>query len=1098
VPSRSPIRLCAAILALAALRAAGGGPNDDWAAKGPPHPTLKVGEILPPRIRTPAFLLKDAQTLFTPGEIATARDNVARYPRARELAESIRREADYWAAWTDVALWNVVPGAEVPRSFECSTQGCPIHGRKIFEVNGGAFYPWIIDPKTPFKIKCPIGGETYPSNDYGRFYRSGFKDRSDFKGPYVDDGRGWVAPNGERYWFVAHANHWLWFMHVSAPHENLYTGLAALGRTYLLTGDPRYAHKAAVLLRRIAEVYPNMDYESQSRYGQLMAERDGTRYTGKVLNAIWETYFIAQLAETYDAIWPSIDGDAALHGFYEEDGRATRSFIEANIIEEGIDAVYQKRVRGNFGMHQRALLVMAIVRQHADNARYLRDVLDKPDGSAYLGLRPALDTLIWRDGEPYESPGYNLLWLQNISAVATLLPRLGVDISTLPRLRRLYDAPMEAIAIGRHTPAIGDTASAYGGVVGEDAAVYQRAFRAYADPRYASFLAGFGAGGEGGFRDFESLLHPPIAAVRAPEGGRRVPPQPSRLLSGYGVALLNNKADDTGASLYFGQHGNHFHLDRLHIDLFANGQPMTPDLGYPDAMNEYVPGVFTWSTHTVSHNTVMVDNAPQPGNAPGIVRLMASGETDRVIDVEAPGTYPQCDVYRRTLVMVDTGPHQSYFVDFFAVSGGRDHLYILHGPPGSFALEGGSWTPPAKGTLAGENVAPDQIYDDPVLGAPGYAGPYSGYKGSGLQHFTGVRRHLAGGWTARYTHERDPAARLDIRILEAPGDEVMLADARLSPVKSPQLLRYLLVRRTAVRARGLSSEFVSVLEPHSGHPSILSAGRVTTPGGTAVVLHRGDGRTDVVFRRLGRPAVEFQAGGHRFVADADALVASFGPDAKLESLFFAGGPCVAVDHLAFSEQTRAAGRVVGVDPAAERVQVALDDTSGRGPSGGGLQFGAADAGSLSGRIVRFTSEGGTTAYAVADAKVDGNILTLTLRDDLLVGRFRVTSADGSTLGTQARLMFAPSYAGVDALDYQLRPIGRVKSALDDRVVLNSPPPEGRALVGRDVTLLAVGKGDRMEAPFVFDLRNLNLSGGPGDALLRQARGQPAGGRTPGQ
>jgi hypothetical protein len=83
--------------------------------------------------------------------------------------------------------------------------------------------------------------------------------------------------------------------------------------------------------------------------------------------------------------------------------------------------------------------------------------------------------------------------------------------------------------------------------------------------------------------------------------------------------------DDTAVSLYFGQHVNHFHYDRMQLDLFANGQPMMPDLGYPDAMNEYVPGIYTWSMHTISHNTVTVDATPQPGNQPGIVKLLAEG-----------------------------------------------------------------------------------------------------------------------------------------------------------------------------------------------------------------------------------------------------------------------------------------------------------------------------------------------------------------------------------------------------------------------------------------------------------------------------------------
>jgi len=182
-----------------------------------------------------------------------------------------------------------------------------------------------------------------------------------------------------------------------------------------------------------------------------------------------------------------------------------------------------------------------------------------------------------------------------------------VDVSTLPRLRRLYDAPLAAIAIGRHTPAIGDTTSIYGGVVGESASVYQQAFRTYGDPRYAELLAGFGAGGGEGFRDFDSLLHEPIAAVAAPAAGRRVAPQRSRLLSGFGLGMLNDRADETAVSLYYGQHVNHAHFDRLHIDLFARAWPLTPDLGYPDAMNVFVPGVWTWSVNTIAHNTVTVD-----------------------------------------------------------------------------------------------------------------------------------------------------------------------------------------------------------------------------------------------------------------------------------------------------------------------------------------------------------------------------------------------------------------------------------------------------------------------------------------------------------
>ena len=1034
-------------------------PNDDWAATGPAPPILKVGEILPPRVHAPQFPPKDARTLFTDVEIAMARDNVANYPAARAVADKIIKEADYWADWTDEALREVVPSAEVPRSFELCPEGCPIHGKKIFETTG-SFYPWIVDPKKPFQVKCPIGGETYPSNDYGKFYRSGFKDRSDFNGPYVDDGRGWVGPNGQRYWFVACWSHWLWVSHPTALHSNVQGGLAALGRAYLLTGKARYAHKAAVLLTRIAEVYPNMEHEAQSRYGQLMAEKDGTRYTGKIVNAIWETYLVAQFAETYDAIWETIAGDTALQKQYGESAAQIRALIDGNILEEGIDAVYGKRARGNYGMHQRALLVLAIVRQHADNACYLSTVLDQPSGTVYLGLRTALNSFVWRDGQPFESPGYNILWVQNITALTELLPKLGVDISTLPRLRRLYDAVLASIVIGRHTPAIGDTTGVYGGLVGDDAAVFEEAFRAYGDTRYAEFLAGFGAGGEDGFKDFTSLLHAPIAPVPPPADGRRVAPQPSRLLSGFGLGILNNAADDTGVSLYFGQHVNHAHYDRMQFDLFANGQPMTPDLGYPDAMNEYVPGIFTWSLHTISHNTVTVDATPQPGNLPGVVQVMAEGAGARVLDVDAPGTYPQCEIYRRALVMVDTGPHQSYLVDFFNVTGGHEHDYSLHGPPGTFVLAGGKWTAPAKGTLAGENVGLDEIYDDPVLGSKGYTGGYMGYRGSGFQHFNHVQRLESGEWTGDYTHEKDAAAKLRIRVLDQPGQTVMLADARVTPVKFPQVLKYVLARRMAAAGEKLASTFVGVLEPYTDAPPLHRVTRHELPAGAAaVVAVRVDGRTDVIVHGLTDARKELAVAEHTFVVNAQTLVATFGTDGQLERLFFAGGESVEIDGQLHRAPARAAGRVSKLDPVREQITVHLDDDS---------VLTAVEAAALIGRTVRLSSPKGATAHTVTEAVLDGRELTLTTRDDVLVGRFQVGAVNGKTVETPTRLVFAPSYAGTTALDTGFNRIGLVQSADQDRVELVFPPEKGMALPGSDVWLSSVGPGDRLDAPYVFE------------------------------
>ena len=124
--------------------------------------------------------------------------------------------------------------------------------------------------------------------------------------------------------------------------------------------------------------------------------------------------------------------------------------------------------------------------------------------------------------------------------------------------------------------------------------------------------------------------------------------------------------------------------------------------------------------------------------------------------------------------------------------------------------------------------------------APGYTGGYSRYRGSGFQHLYNVRRHEGGETVAQWSHEKDPSAKLRIRVLEQPGQQVMLANARVSPAKFPQVLTYLIARR---QGESVASRFVSVIEPFKGEPLIngvraidLSRGTGTAEGGEAIVV----------------------------------------------------------------------------------------------------------------------------------------------------------------------------------------------------------------------------------------------------------------------
>ena len=125
-------------------------------------------------------------------------------------------------------------------------------------------------------------------------------------------------------------------------------------------------------------------------------------------------------------------------------------------------------------------------------------------------------------------------------------------------------------------------------------------------------------------------------------------------------------------------------MDRLHFSLFANGRPMMPDTGYPDFMNAYVPGIYTWTKNTIAHNTLTVDASMQRNNYPGRVNLFVDEGIARVLDIDAAATYDTTSEYRRRLMMIDFDNEDSYVIDYFTVKGGTQHDYSLHGPPGTF------------------------------------------------------------------------------------------------------------------------------------------------------------------------------------------------------------------------------------------------------------------------------------------------------------------------------------------------------------------------------------------------------------------------------
>jgi len=999
---------------------------------GPPAP--------PPGDREPQWPLKSSRTLLTDEQIARARRLCETDKDAAAVREKILREAEYWLGKPDEQLREVLPDSRVPRAFDVSVQGCPRHGKDVFRFGT---YPWILDRDCPFTLICPVGGETYPSNDFEAYYRTGMADDSLLTGAYADPGRGWVAPDGEKFWLVAHACHWNW-------RKTWLPAVTALSRAYVLTGDRTYARKALAMLDRIAEIYPGMDHAVQSRYGELT----GGKYPGKIINAIWETGVLRDVAVAYDMVFDALVGNDPVRLPWRS-AEQVRENIDANLLEEGIDAVARYQIYGNFGMHQDALACAVVVRQNGPTSALLDGILTKT-GEALRdeGLNYALYNLVFKDGMPYESaPGYCFLWVDHLVLMSRTLRLAGIDLYRQPKMKLLFDAPLDMICAGGFTPAIGDAGKITDGWIGPSAYAYEDALRHLGGSRYAWALDRLGGLKSRGIADFDNLLEEPLPKrVWDDAAGYRHRPR-SRLLDGYGLAVLNNAADSVAVSMYYGIRGGHGHFDRLNIELFAHGRRLSPDLGYPDFMNVFVPGIYSWSQNTISHNCIVVDRSTQRGNLPGRVLRFHDSPTVHVVDVDGVGSYPQADVYRRTLVLVDVGPSESYLVDVVRVRGGTDHVLSLHGPEAGFELLGGDFPAPVtEGTLAGREVAYGQLYDDPVLGAPGYTSGYHTYSGSGYQHLFNWQRATPDQTAiACWKPGGSPAAGLRVHVPPYPGQELIAADAYVSPNRMvPTILKYVLVRREGGET---GNTFVAVWEPFADKPLIDTVDVDASPSlGTghnrvvALTVRRGSATdTIVVAPEAGRP-YSLASG---FSCDA-AVVATTEEDGRPTRTFAAGGSTAAPATIA--------GELRTVDYAARRIAV-------------NATIPPAEVAALAGCSVRIFNDSHSCVYRVAAARVDENTLTIDLAgSDVFTGRIRVGAADAAegTVSTPTIVLYPYNLAGMRLVTPDLNRSLPIQSMVDGVIQLRPDAceqpfaGEDGLVEGADAWIADFGPGDRVE------------------------------------
>jgi hypothetical protein len=845
---------------------------------------IKVLWMIPLLLIISPLWAKEGISLLTPQEAEALRASMPKTPQV---------PAELLTA-SDEELWDFIPPATLRRAvFLGPTDiGCPVHGKEIFRVGGG-FYPWKYSADKPWQVQCPVGGETYPSNDFGAYLKSGMKDKSLLTGKYVDDGEGWVDENGRRFFFVGHWVFWQrWY--------DVLKGITGFSNAYFATGNEEYARKATILFCALADQYPKMDYPKQSCDNNA----------GMILPWCWENQsVVTPMSTAYDRLFPYLkkDSDAPLREFIKT--KINRSALQQ--IQQGFMQTVAKTqfttdmYWSNEADHQLGFADWALAWDNNDPA----DGITTKQAIEWIihdGGDNSLEELIlnstYRDGFPCEGAiGYSAAIAYRLVAIADRLKRSGYDLfKTYPRLKQIAVCWIDMSLSSGQTASIGDAGGVLGSGRSWNAAMFHLGWENYRDPRFAQALSMLKSTRATPYspdrsEEFEQALreHGPNLNFR------------TRNLGGMGMAILESgdAQNPRGVALYYGSPaGGHAHHDRLNIEFFDHRQSMMPDLGYPD---QWGAKAQHFTQNSIAHYAVLVDEQGETDYMAGYLDFLKGSEGVQVVSARAERCFPGTSLYRRETALIDLSAEAGYLFDVFRVRGGKQHDWSFHLPPvPEWGVENLTLSEPAKGTLAGVDI-PEGGPWEPKNGFNWLANPQ---RGKPAGNFTFLSK------------PSPPYPALRMTMLAGCADEVIVADHESPRVKSklPPYMKWLLARRTG--GENLSSAFAAVIEACPEAPRLQQIKRLEVTGGTepvAVEVTTAAG-TDLLFSdETGNRPIKLAGGGE--VQGRWGMVRRDAQGVRQAMLI--GGSKLAVGGLNLTMQPHWRGRVTAVDYAANTLDV---------------------------------------------------------------------------------------------------------------------------------------------------------------------------------
>lgn len=668
-------------------------------------------------------IIKKGSALYPPEVVQQVRANIEREAWGPALKNRLIAAAQPWLDKSDDELWALMFGPGITRTWMVWSNGfCPACKQNV------PMYTWEIAAlDRPWKVRCPHCKEIFPKNDFAAFYASGLNEQGIFEPAKadrallfnaehpnaddplrafgVDDGEGYVE--GENRWRFIGA-----YLIYGQFKQAVLSGINALSATYVVSGNLAYAHKALILLDRVADVYPLFDFKKQG----LVYEQPGVAgYVSTWHDTCEET---RQLVMDYDMVFPALVEDAELTAFLSKkaaehklaNAKASAADIQRNIEGRILqDALNNAgKIHSNYPRTEITKAIIHAVLQRAESPAAFNEIVD-----AMLEKATAVDGVTGEKGlagySSYTINGLAMFLAEFMKSGPQFIPDL---LAKHPRVRDMYRFHIDMHCLDRYYPQSGDT--------GSFAAVYEGyAGMSFVKPDVSSSWSGLTPSTFTlMWRLYETTQDPAFIQVAVHANGdslEGIPfdifcADPESVRKGMGEVLARegsqiklgsvNKQQWHMAILRSGEGpnrralwldydagGGHGHLDGLNLGLFAKGLDFLPEFGYPAVQfGGWGAPRARWYGMTAAHNTVMVDGKNQASGA-GKTTLWADGRALHAIRAAAPAMNGG-QRYERTALLVDVSPEDFYVADLFRVNGGSDHVKFTHSHFGTITTTG--------------------------------------------------------------------------------------------------------------------------------------------------------------------------------------------------------------------------------------------------------------------------------------------------------------------------------------------------------------------------------------------------------------------------